>query len=277
MDEFPHGEDSLSGSDRHGLSRRRLLGGLGVAAGMAAATVIPISQIPIAETPQQAPAPAPSTSTTKRQWAFLVDLRRCDGCKACTVACQKEHYLPKDQEWIKVLSETDSEGLKTYFVRLCQMCENPPCLKVCPTAATFKRDDGVVLIDQSKCIGCRMCMVACPYEARYFNYNEPLKPPTPFSNPMPEFPVPQQKGTVGKCILCIHNAEKGKVPYCVDACTMDALYIGDLNSDVMTNGSGMTYQLSKYLYDNDAYRYKEELNTSPRVWYVAGHGQNLEF
>ena len=98
-----------------------------------------------------------------------------------------------------------------------------------------------------------------------------------FDNPMPEFPVPQQKGTVGKCIMCVHNVDKGKLPFCVDACSMDALYIVDLNSDVMTNGSGETYLFSKYIYDNDAFRYKEELSTSPRVWYVAGHGQDLAF
>jgi dimethyl sulfoxide reductase iron-sulfur subunit len=278
MDERQQGEEPVPDGERRGLSRRRLLGGLGVAAaGMAAATVIPISQIPIAETSDKAHSQAAHATDGKRQWAFVIDLRRCDGCKACTDACQKEHYLPKDQEWIKVLKSTNDAGLNSYFVRICNMCENPPCLKVCPTAATFKRDDGVVLIDQNKCIGCRMCMVACPYEARYFNYNEPLKPKTPFANPMPEFPVPQQKGTVGKCILCVHNADKGKIPFCVEACTMDALYIADLNSDVMTNSSSQTYQMSKFLYDNDAFRYKEELNTSPRVWYVAGHGQNLEF
>jgi molybdopterin-containing oxidoreductase family iron-sulfur binding subunit len=94
---------------------------------------------------------------------------------------------------------------------------------------------------------------------------------------MPEFPVPQQKGTVGKCILCVHNTSVGKLPACVESCAMHALFIADLNADVMTNASGETYKLSKYLSENDAYRLKEELNTSPRVWYVAGHGQDLEF
>ncbi len=256
-------------------SRRRVLGGLGAAAGMAVASIVPLTQIPVASSKGSAEhEPAPKGA---RQWGFVIDMRRCDGCLYCTKACQKEHFLPKDHEWIKVFELEDKKGRKSYMPRLCMMCENPPCLKVCPTAATFKNDEGVVLVDQSKCIGCRMCMAACPYEARYFNYKDPIKPPSPFDNPMPEFPVPQQKGTVGKCILCVHNADKGKLPFCVDACTMDALYIVDLNSDVMTNGSGETYVFSKYVYDNDAYRYKEELNTSPRVWYVAGHGQDLAF
>ena len=120
-----------------------------------------------------------------------------------------------------------------------------------------------------------MCMAACPYEARYFNFTDSPKPPSPFDNPMPEFPVPQQRGTVGKCVLCVHYTHKGQLPACVEACRMDALYIADLNSDVMTNRSGETYKLSDYLRENDAFRFKEELNTSPRVWYVAGHGQTL--
>src|SRR5512140_944701 len=127
MDERQQGEDPVPGDERRPLSRRRLLGGLGVAAaGMAAATVIPLAQIPIAETKHGAHGMAGDATTAKRQWAFVIDLRRCDGCKACTDACQKEHYLPKDQEWIKVLKSTDDAGRNSYFVRICNMCENPP-------------------------------------------------------------------------------------------------------------------------------------------------------
>ena len=257
-------------------SRRRLLGGLGAAAGLSVAGALPPTLV---RPPKRSPQAGNERKSAgaKRQWAFVIDMRRCDGCKRCTDACQKTHYLPKDHEWIKVFEIKDAEGRKSFMPRLCMQCENPPCLKVCPTGATFKNPEGVVLVDQDKCIGCRMCMVACPYEARYFNYSAAPKPPSPFDNPMPEFPVPQQKGTVGKCILCVHYADKGTIPACVEACRMDALYIADLNSDVMTNSSAETYQLSTYLYDNDAYRYKEQLNTSPRVWYVAGHGQSLTY
>jgi molybdopterin-containing oxidoreductase family iron-sulfur binding subunit len=93
---------------------------------------------------------------------------------------------------------------------------------------------------------------------------------------MPEFPVPQQKGTVGKCILCVHNINVGKMPYCVEACTMEALYIADLATDVATNGRE-TVKLSKLLRDNDAVRFREELGTRPRVWYILGHGQDLAY
>jgi molybdopterin-containing oxidoreductase family iron-sulfur binding subunit len=211
----------------------------------------------------------------QRQWAFVVDLRRCDGCKYCTQACQTTHYLAEDQEWIKVYEAEDEHNNKYFIPRLCMQCENPPCLKVCPVAATFKSPEGVVLVDQDRCIGCRLCMAACPYEARYFNFTDSPKPPGVFDNPMPEFPVPQRRGTVGKCILCVHYTSKGQLPACLEACRMDALYIADLNTDVMTNRSGETYKLSQYLRENDAFRFKEELNTSPRVWYIAGHGQTL--
>ncbi len=270
-----NGEGGEEGRTPGPLTRRRFLGGIGAAAGVAAAaSFIPLTQITrdAAIRPAAAGAKKPA-----RQWAYVIDLRRCDGCKKCTAACQETHSLPKDHEWIKVYDLVDEEGNKRFFPRLCMQCENPPCLKVCPVRATFKNDEGVVLVNQHRCIGCRLCMAACPYEARYFNYNDPPKPASPIANPMPEFPVPAQKGTVGKCILCVHYTEVGKLPACVEACAMDALYIAELNSDVMTNRSGETYKLSQYLRDNDAYRYKEELNTSPRVWYVAGHAQDLEF
>jgi molybdopterin-containing oxidoreductase family iron-sulfur binding subunit len=255
------------------LTRRRFLGGVGAVAGVAAAGLIPLTQV----SPKPASTHASMAKGGNRQWAFVIDLRRCDGCSKCTEGCQEAHSLPKEHEWIKVYETTDEDGVQHFMPRLCMQCENPPCLKVCPVGATFKNDEGVVLVDQSLCIGCRLCMAACPYEARYFNYEDPPKPKGVLDNPMPEFPVPQQKGTVGKCILCVHNTSVGKLPACVESCAMHALFIADLNADVMTNASGETYKLSKYLSENDAYRLKEELNTSPRVWYVAGHGQDLEF
>lgn len=220
---------------------------------------------------------SPQTPPAKHQWAMVVDLRRCDGCEKCTKACQKTHYLAEDQTWIKVYDMTGADGQSYFMPRLCMHCENPPCLRVCPVGATFKNPEGVVLVDQQKCIGCRACMAACPYEARYFNWGDPPPVPSTLNNPMPEFPVPQQKGTVGKCILCVHNTDVGKLPACVDACTMGALYIGDLETDVAVNGLNETVKLSKFLHDNDAVRYKEELGTRPRVYYILGHAQDVTF
>ncbi len=249
-------------------SRRRILKALaGLGAGGALAG---------ARAASRAAAASAGGPTAQHQWGFLIDLRRCDGCEACTKACQRTHHLTKQQTWIKVYKLTSSAGQAYAMPRLCMQCENPPCVRVCPVGATYRTAEGVVLVDQSVCIGCRTCMAACPYEARYFNWSDPPAAPTVLQQPMPEFPVPQRKGTVGKCVLCVHNTDVGKLPACVEACTMEALYIADLQADVATNGHE-TVKLSKYLRDNDALRFREELGTRPRVWYVLGHGQKLNF
>jgi len=213
---------------------------------------------------------------TKHQWAMVFDLRRCDGCKRCTKACRKMHYLPKDQEWIKVYEAESAGGQKYFLPRPCMQCENPPCVKVCPVQATYQVPDGVTLVDQNVCIGCRMCMAACPYEARYFNWDDPPEVPSTVPEPRPEWPVPQQKGTVGKCVFCVHDIRYGRLPACVTACTMEAIYLGDFNTDLATTGK-KTVKLSELIKDNDAFRLKEELNTRPRVYYIAGHGQDLKY
>ena len=252
------------------LTRRLFLRGL-AAATAAAAT----PKLVNAATDMAARGRRPK-ATAKHQWAFVVDLRKCNGCEGCTEACQKAHSLPPEQTWIKVYKLKDAGGTEFAMPRLCMHCENAPCVRVCPVGATYATADGLVLVDQTTCIGCRMCMAACPYEARYFNWTDAPAVQKVAGPPMPEFPVPQQKGTVGKCILCAHNIEYGKLPACVEHCPMEALYIGDLTSDVATNGAE-TVKLSRFLEDNHAVRFKEELNTRPRVFYILGHGQNLNY
>jgi molybdopterin-containing oxidoreductase family iron-sulfur binding subunit len=218
---------------------------------------------------------APSGETPEHAWCMVLDLRYCDGCEACTVACQQRHQLTTDQTWIKVYTMTDAAGNTFHMPRPCMMCEDPPCTYVCPVGATFRTDDGLVLVDQNVCIGCRTCMAACPYEARYFNWVEPPavnRLPTP---PTPEFPVPQRKGTVGKCVLCADRLPHGELPACVSGCPMGVIYVGDLVTDVAVNGLGSAVKLSEFLKANDAVRFKEELGTNPRVYYILGHGQNL--
>ena len=250
-------------------SRRRFLRTLAVA-GVGAG----LGEILLAKLGEASPASVDPVA--EHQWAFVIDLRRCDGCGGCTTACQKEHYLSKEQEWIKIYKITDPDGQDHFMPRLCMHCENAPCFRVCPVSATFMAADGVVLVDQNKCIGCRMCMAACPYEARYFNWSEPPPAPKGLMPTMPEYPVPQVKGTVGKCILCVHRTVVGKLPACVEGCPMKALYIADMKTDVATNGQE-TVKLSQFLRDNDAIRYREELGTHPRVYYILGHAQNLNF
>lgn len=213
---------------------------------------------------------------TDRRWAMIIDLRRCDGCEKCSEACQATHYLEPEQTWLKVYKLHTQAGTEYFMPRLCMQCDDAPCVRVCPVGASFKTGGGVVLVDQDRCIGCRLCMSACPYEARYFNWIEPTRrPPLPVV-PTPEFPAPQRKGTVGKCTFCVHQTARGELPACVEACSMEAIYIGDLDADVATNGAE-TVRISTFLRDNHAIRYREELNTGPRVWYILGHGEDLGF
>ena len=257
------------------LSRRQALGALAIAgSALSAGPLVGALAAAQGTARQGGSTHEGDPAVDARRWAMVIDLRRCDGCKKCTDACQAKHYLPPEQEWIKVYTLRDRTGTEFAIPRLCMHCEDAPCVRVCPVTATFVDRNGLVLVDQDKCIGCRLCIAACPYEARYFNWTEPnIKPPLP-TTATPEFPSPQQRGTVGKCVLCVHNITQGQLPYCVEACTMDAIYIGDLDEDVATNGTE-TVRLSTFLSENNAIRLKEELNTRPRVWYIPGHGEDL--
>lgn len=223
------------------------------------------------------PANAATTSgqTEVPQWAMVIDLGRCDGCKECTKACQTTHFTG-DQEWIQVFEVTDEGGGHYFLPRPCMQCENAPCLNVCPVGATFRNENGTVLINHDICIGCRFCMAACPYGARSFNWGEPENPPgASLAQYTPEYPIPHRKGTPDKCMFCAHDAEVGKLPACVSACPMSAIWFGDLVRDIATNGLE-TVKLSWLLSERSAYRLKEELGTRPRVWYLPGHGQQSE-
>ncbi|MFQ5584926.1 MAG: 4Fe-4S dicluster domain-containing protein [Calditrichia bacterium] len=220
--------------------------------------------------PQKALDPGVREGIPGKKFIMVIDLAKCDGCAQCTVGCQKMHYTPPDREWIKVYKMKDSEDTAPYwFPKPCFHCDNPPCTKVCPVNATFKRQDGIVLIDNVRCIGCRFCMAACPYSSRFFNWDRPEKieelKDVPYS---PETSIPRRVGTVEKCDFCPDMARMGKLPDCVTACTMDAIYFGDSNEDAVTNSSGTTAKLSQLLKDNAAYRYLEELGTEPRVFYL---------
>ncbi|MBY0479683.1 MAG: 4Fe-4S dicluster domain-containing protein, partial [Chitinophagaceae bacterium] len=200
---------------------------------------------------------------------MVIDLAKCDGCGKCTKACNKMHYLPKNKEWIEVLEMQDSpEVAPYYFPKPCYHCDNPPCTKVCPVDATFKREDGIVAIDTDRCIGCRFCMAACPYSVRLFNWTEPVKPDIIETTPAAENVFQSKKGCVEKCDFCPHMAREGKLPACVTGCPMNAIWFGDANEDAVTRYDGTTTKLSQLLEDGGAYRFMEELGTEPRVYYL---------
>lgn len=210
------------------------------------------------------------TGMVGRKWVMVIDLAKCDGCKSCTAACGKMHFTPPDREWIRVFTMRDSRDTAPYwFPKPCFHCDNPPCTKVCPVDASFKRKDGIVLIDNERCIGCRFCMAACPYSTRFFNWGAPDNPPEAAARGYsPEYGYPRRIGTVEKCDFCPEMAEHGKLPACVAACAMGALYYGDQKEDAVTNGTGETQRLSDLLAERAAYRYLEDLGTEPRVYYL---------
>ena len=214
--------------------------------------------------------PAVRRGIVGRKFVMVIDLARCDGCGACQTACSKMHFIPPTRQYIKVLRMQDAEQAAPYFFpQPCYQCDNPPCTKVCPVDATFKREDGIVLIDNQRCIGCRFCMAACPYGARSFNWGKPEDPPAVQGQAYsPEHGFPRAMGTVEKCDFCPDMAAEGKLPPCAGVCPMGAIYYGDQNEDAVTNGVGETARLSDLLRDNAGYRHMEELNTQPRVWYL---------
>lgn len=273
----PNEQDSERQESLRRPDRRRFLKLLGLgAAGAAASTTGAL--IPLTGLPRRGRAEAgqgAESDIALHQWVLVLDLRRCENKRQCMKSCRQNHYLHEGQEWIKTHEMEDASG-QTYFMpRPCMHCQNAPCVKVCPVDATFKVADGATLVDQERCIGCRMCMAACPYDVRTFNWDDPLPAPNVLGKPTPEYPVPQRKGTVGVCDMCVHNTRHGKMPHCVEACPNGVIYIGDMRNDLATNGEE-TVRLSDLLKDSDAYRYKEDLNTQPRVYYIAGHGQDAD-
>jgi Fe-S-cluster-containing dehydrogenase component len=151
--------------------------------------------------------------------------------------------------------------------KICVQCDNPPCVKVCPVGATYKRTDNIVLIDNNRCIGCRFCMAACPYSARVFNWGKPETSEGDDQEYSPETSVPSKIGTVEKCDFCPDMLRENKLPPCITSCPNGVLYFGDANDDTVTNGEE-TVRLSELLRDKAGYRYMEDLGTEPNVYYL---------
>ncbi|MEE8318280.1 MAG: 4Fe-4S dicluster domain-containing protein, partial [Dehalococcoidales bacterium] len=161
-------------SKEKGLNRREFIKRSAGAVGLVAVLSSPLPIIQKARAASEAAVDTPARK--KRAWTMIVDLKKCEGCVTidappqCTQACTAGHYVPNGQDWIHVY-EVDLPGGGTYFMPTpCFHCENAPCVNVCPVAATYHNEEGIVLIDQRRCIGCRMCMAACPYQRRFFNW-----------------------------------------------------------------------------------------------------------
>lgn len=211
------------------------------------------------------------------KWGLAIDLRACwehqqTGCRECINACNYEHNLPDIQgtkeeiKWIwsapftEVFPELrgvqEQELLSSATLALCNHCDNPPCVRVCPTKATFKTKTGITEMDYHRCIGCRYCMAACPYGARSFNF----KDPRPFIKEFnPSYPT-REKGVVEKCNFCTERLADGLKPICVDACPHGVLYFGDLNNPES--------EIRKVLKERFSLQRKAELGTDPKVYYL---------
>lgn len=263
------------------ISRRKLLKGLGIV-GLGSSmfplfsSLSGINKEALADSHNSG---AVGNNVLPKQWVRIIDLKKCDGCEGlrtgpqCCAADRSTYHSQKGKEWITVNKVTKKDGSSYWMPLPCMHCENAACVRVCPVGATYHDDNGTVLVDHRKCIGCRMCMSACPYQRRYFNWEETeITPKEAFSQYSPEFPVPRPKGTVEKCVLCASFTKDGKLPACIAGCPRGAMYFGDLERDVASNGNEVV-ALKKMLTENNAYRYKEELGTSPRVYYLPGHGQ----
>ncbi len=211
-------------------------------------------------------------------FAFAISLSRCNGNRRCVEACVQENNQGRDPaiQYIKVLEldagtfnlergDTYYEGEvpkknKVYLPVQCNQCENPPCVKACPTKATWKERDGIVVIDYDWCIGCRYCMAACPYEARRFNFSKPEIPEDEV-NPHQGYLSNRirPKGVVEKCHFCLHRTRKGMFPACHEACPTGARKFGDLNDP--------NSEVAAVLREKRVFVLKEELNTIPHVFY----------
>lgn len=204
------------------------------------------------------------------RWVMAIDLAACDGCKQCMRACKTGHHLPPDDHhWMDVWKEEGANG--TFFrPRPCMHCDNAPCIRVCPVGATYHNKNGIVLVDNQRCIGCRTCMAACPYDARYFWWGEPDNPSHLTADDYtPELTMPHRRGTVSKCVWCADYLNQSRLPRCVQQCGRDALWFGERTTDVVTNGREVR-KLSQLLADRGGYRYKDEKGTQPKVYYLPG-------
>jgi molybdopterin-containing oxidoreductase family iron-sulfur binding subunit len=216
--------------------------------------------------PGDVPNPALQKAT---RLGMVVDEDKCIGCWTCAVACKQENDVGIGLYWLRVLTiggddidtpaGTYPDVTLSYQATNCFHCDNPPCVKACPTQATYKMDNGIVNVDYDRCIGCRYCMVACPYDNRVFNWRAPVQDPAPDVAPVGEV-APRAKGVVEKCTFCVQRVEKGLEPRCVVACPTGARVFGDLDDP--------NSEVSVLLRERASYVVFPELGTEPSMHFL---------
>jgi molybdopterin-containing oxidoreductase family iron-sulfur binding subunit len=213
-------------------------------------------------------------------FGYAINIDKCRGYRDCVHACVEENNLSRDTQYIRVVEMEDgSTDLlrgdhyydpkdvprpgKYYLPMQCMQCDNPPCVKACPVEATWMEPDGIVVVDYDWCIGCRYCMAACPYQARHFNWGNPVLEPDQV-NTVTHYlgNRPRPRGVVEKCHFCVQRTREGRQPACQEACPTGARIFGNLldpNSEI------------RYVLENkQVFRLKEELGTEPKFWYFRG-------
>jgi molybdopterin-containing oxidoreductase family iron-sulfur binding subunit len=221
-----------------------------------------------------------------RRWVMVIDLRKCVGCHACTIACVAENKLPPGVVYRPVIEEewgTYPNVGRRFLPRPCMQCDNPPCVPVCPVDATHKNEDGVVVVDYPQCIGCRACLTACPYSARTADFGLTYTQDTPvaagliagrdttaayetapsfeYGTAWPRVGHESPKGNARKCHFCLHRVKAGELPACVTTCIGRATLFGDANDP--------TSLVARLIAQPNVTRLKEEQGTEPRVYYLA--------
>lgn len=215
------------------------------------------------------------TGDSPHKWVMIIDQNTCTGCGYCTLACQAHNDAPPEIHWNRVFKSGVVGEQEVFLSRPCMHCDHAPCVSVCPVKASYKRADGIVMMDYDRCIGCRYCEVACPYGARSFNWETFIE-----ENPaVPEWGNPEvprrPRGVVEKCSFCYHRIDRGlalgwqpgvapeATPACVVVCPVKARMFGDLNDT--------TSEVSHTLATHPYYRLREDMGTGPRVYYLPAH------
>ncbi|HEC61265.1 MAG: 4Fe-4S dicluster domain-containing protein [Thermodesulfobacteriota bacterium] len=199
------------------------------------------------------------------RYGMVIDLKKCIGCYGCQISCKAENATPPGVLWARVMKREFGKYPNTRRLSLpllCMHCQDPACETVCPTKATTKGDSGIVTVDQDKCVGCRYCMMVCPYQARYHHAKEREYFPGQGLTPFEEMGYKQHKpGLVSKCNFCQSRLEQGLEPSCVVTCMCKARYFGDLDDPES--------EVSRLIRDRAGYQLHPELGTDPSVYYLA--------